>query len=380
MSHLLLHAVTAISVLVGIGAGAAVLFVPLGSTAEGSARRRVALWRVATAVGAMALILFLQFPVYMSLGLGFFGIVRLAYAQIVVAVPLLAATALVLRRRANLTPAAAVAAMAGVLLAPVGLWSTFVEPTRLQLERAAFELPPDRAGSSPIRIGVLSDLQTFDVGDYEHEVVTRLLAEEPDLILLPGDFFHPCHDDERAAALPELRSVLERVRAPFGAYAVPGDVETAEQLVFMLDGTGIVPLVDETVRLRVRDREITLFGASGRAARAHATRRLQTFVDVPGDGDVRIVVAHRPDEVLWLPSASRCDLVVSGHTHGGQVVIPFYGPPLTLTGVPRHVAAGGLHMLDGNRIYVSRGVGLERGQAPRLRFNCPPEITVIEIR
>jgi predicted MPP superfamily phosphohydrolase len=51
-----------------------------------------------------------------------------------------------------------------------------------------------------------------------------------------------------------------------------------------------------------------------------------------------------------------------------------------LTHVPRAVAAGGLHVLDGNRIYVSRGVGCERGPAPRIRLFCPPEVSLLTLR
>jgi len=75
--------------------------------------------------------------------------------------------------------------------------------------------------------------------------------------------------------------------------------------------------------------------------------------------------------------ATGVDLLIAGHTHGGQVVVPGFGPPLTLTSVPREVAAGGLRELDGRRLYVSRGVGMERGWAPPLRLFCAPEVTLL---
>ena len=72
--------------------------------------------------------------------------------------------------------------------------------------------------------------------------------------------------------------------------------------------------------------------------------------------------------------------VVAGHTHGGQVQIPFFGPLFTLTEIPREAAAGGLHEVNGTQLYVSRGVGAERGEAPLIRFNCPPEISLLTLR
>ncbi|MDQ3742401.1 MAG: phosphohydrolase, partial [Actinomycetota bacterium] len=95
---------------------------------------------------------------------------------------------------------------------------------------------------------------------------------------------------------------------------------------------------------------------------------------------VRIVLAHRPDVVLDLADDTRVDLVVAGHTHGGQVQLPLLGPPLTASEIPRDVAAGGLHDVDGHRIYVTRGVGVERGQAPKLRFGSVPEVSVLTLR
>ena len=83
-------------------------------------------------------------------------------------------------------------------------------------------------------------------------------------------------------------------------------------------------------------------------------------------------MSHRPDTVLELPPDSRVDLTVAGHTHGGQIVLPGFGPLVTLSDVPRSVARGGLHTVDGNRIYVSPGVGLQRGQAPQVRLFSPP--------
>jgi predicted MPP superfamily phosphohydrolase len=104
-----------------------------------------------------------------------------------------------------------------------------------------------------------------------------------------------------------------------------------------------------------------------------------TETETEDDGTIRILVAHRPDAVLDLAPDSRVDLTVAGHTHGGQIVLPGFGPLVTFSGVPRHVGAGGLHEIDGNPIYVGTGVGLERGQAPQVRLFCRPSIGIVEL-
>jgi predicted MPP superfamily phosphohydrolase len=73
------------------------------------------------------------------------------------------------------------------------------------------------------------------------------------------------------------------------------------------------------------------------------------------------------------------DLALAGHTHGGQVVLPFVGALYTKTSLPRAYASG-LHDFGGILVNVSAGVGMERGTAPQIRFLCPPEISVIDVR
>ncbi len=96
---------------------------------------------------------------------------------------------------------------------------------------------------------------------------------------------------------------------------------------------------------------------------------------------MRILLAHRPDAGLELRRGTRVDLTVAGHTHGGQVAPPLLGPLVVASAVPRHVGAGGLHDLGGGRrIYVSRGIGMERGHAPPLRIGAPPEVSLLTLR
>jgi hypothetical protein len=93
---------------------------------------------------------------------------------------------------------------------------------------------------------------------------------------------------------------------------------------------------------------------------------------------VERLLGHKPD-AIELGRATPVDLAVTGHTHGGQVSLPVLGPPLTLSSVPRHIAAGGLHELYGTPIYVSTGVGRERGNAPQLRLGVRPSIGIIDL-
>ncbi|MEM8933596.1 MAG: hypothetical protein AAGE94_20570, partial [Acidobacteriota bacterium] len=94
-----------------------------------------------------------------------------------------------------------------------------------------------------------------------------------------------------------------------------------------------------------------------------------------------IAFGHAPEfaltqHLLDKPSA---DLAIAGHTHGGQVRVPWFGPIVTFSAVPRSWAAGRTDFDNGGILIVSRGVGMERGRAPRLRLLCRPEIVVIDL-
>ncbi len=146
---------------------------------------------------------------------------------------------------------------------------------------------------------------------------------------------------------PRIQRLLRPLRAPGGVYAVQGDVETVDELRAVTRTTSIRVLVNSTAATTVRGRWLTIGGVAldyrSRSA-AGLTTRLERR---PGDRDVRILLAHRPDAVFGLTRGTRVDLTVAGHTHGGQVQLPLIGPLTTASNVPRAVGAGGLHALEG---------------------------------
>lgn len=318
--------------------------------------------------------------------LDFFGLMHVAFLDAVVAVPLAAAlvllTVAVTRSRwsLSLSTTTGVALGFALLLAPLGFYMTRVEPYWLETEQVGgIALAEGRTGAEAIRVGVLADLQTDHIGDHETGAVDRLLAERPDLILLPGDIFQG-DDATFRRELPAFRALFDRLQAPGGAFLVVGDTDPVERLRLLAEGTPVRFVHDEIVRTRVRDRDVTIAGISLEYQSAASTAVAHELETAPGDGDVRILLSHRPDAVYHLPADHpRTDLVVAGHTHGGQVSIPFFGPLVTLTGVPRSVAAGGLHEMAARRIYVGRGVGLERGQAPQIRLFVRPNVGILTV-
>ncbi|MBL8842889.1 MAG: hypothetical protein JNL90_15330 [Planctomycetes bacterium] len=274
-----------------------------------------------------------------------------------------------LRRRRDRTLATAFAA---ALFALFG-YACFLEPNRLVVERARVEVADWPAERPPLRIVLFSDLQSAYLGARERRVPELIAALEPDLIVIAGDLVAQSFDE--TTSLEQARWVLSRLAAPLGVYVVNGDVDNvvANGIEAIVEGMPVTLLDNESVVLPCEP-PIELLGID-----PPRRARMATALAQPAKAELRLGLVHRPRHWAEL-SAAGCALVMAGHTHGGQVVVPGFGPPVTFEIVPRHVAAGGLHrMSETTQLYVTRGVGREGGFAPQIRILCPPEITLIEL-
>lgn len=351
-----------------------------------------------------------------AIGLRIWGLMHLGYLLGVVSVPMVGAAVAARVVAGSLAPGWAPAALLLLLPAPLGWYGTHVEPFRLRIDHRTLPIPAARQGHRPVRLGVVTDLQTSRITAYEHGALDQLLDAGPDVVLVAGDLFQGS-DDQFADQEEAFRALLGRLRAPGGVYFTRGDTDPDDRADRLLRDTGVVILDDEMVDVAVGDRRLRI-GGNRLAYQAEPAARLRRRLEgslasdpvaeaVPGrprlppvrpgdppagigpaaaepdaegdDGTIRILVAHRPDAVLDLRPGSRVDLVVAGHTHGGQIVVPGFGPLLTLSGVPRRAGGGGLHQVNGNWLYVSTGVGLERRQAPQVRLFCRPSIGVLDL-
>ena len=262
---------------------------------------------------------------------------------------------------------AAVAAfsVAAVLVIAVGIDAFFIEPKRLDVEHIRLTSAKLKA---PIRIAILADIQTDDVGEHERRAVRAAMAEKPDLVLLCGDYIEEEDDAKRRTQHENLRRLFleESLTAPLGVFAVEGDNDWGD----WLDIYAGLPVRASRETFDAQIGAVALKGLSLRDSR-------RADLAVAPASSFQIVFGHAPDFSLGNVQA---DLLVAGHTHGGQVQIPGFGPIITLTRAPRDHAAGGAHDLGGGRtLIVSRGIGMERGSAPLLRFWCAPHIVIVDI-
>lgn len=307
-----------------------------------------------------------------------FGVLHAIYDGALVTLPLIGVVIGVVAVRRHAGPLTRVACAALVLLGGLGWYMTHVEPNWLRVDTIEVPVDSSRRGDGEIRIAVLADLQTDHVGDHEREAVQAILAGRPDLIVIPGDLYQPT-GERLDPGVDSVRSLLGTLHAPYGVYFTQGDQEDLPLARELVRGTRVQILDDEVAELTVRGRPLLLGGTSSSVGSVAGDAVRARLDAEPEDGAITVLVSHRPDTVLRLPEHARVDLTIAGHTHGGQIVVPGFGPPLTLTDVPRDVARGGLHHVDGNRLYVSPGVGLERGEAPQMRLFNRPAVALLDL-
>ncbi|MEW6365662.1 MAG: metallophosphoesterase [Acidobacteriota bacterium] len=274
----------------------------------------------------------------------------------------LAGTAACLYQRRPLLACLSATTSAAMLL--IGLDAFLIEPHWLEVSRATVS---SEKLSSRIRVAVIADLQTDAPGAYERGVLRQAMDEKPDMILMAGDYVQARDLGRYAELCNAMNAIMHEVglRAPLGTYAVGGNVDRAG--VWPLISTGGVVVFERTSSVDLG--QVVLTGLT------HADST-DTTLHVAARPQFHIVLGHSPNFALGDVNA---DLLIAGHTHGGQVRLPMIGPGLTLSRIPRPWAAGVTALAPGKVLVVSRGIGMERGLAPRMRFLCRPELVILEL-
>lgn len=247
-------------------------------------------------------------------------------------------------------------------------WGEVYEPANVEVLRVTI---PVAGLKTPVRIAHLSDLQTDGIRPADISVRATVDEFVPDFVVFTGDVLnHP-------SLIPSVFDYLRGFKATRAKLFVSGDVDTAFERETFAAGTGFEVLDGAVKHVRVGATDIAFLGFGLQDYQRGPTfaRELNSRA---GAADVRIALSHRPDAVFALQDIPVA-LLFSGHTHGGQVVIPGFGPPVTLTRVPRVVAAGGVHEFLGIRIVLSRGLGREGHIAPRVRLFCRPQLILAEL-
>jgi predicted MPP superfamily phosphohydrolase len=235
-----------------------------------------------------------------------------------------------------------------------------LEVTRATLPVA--KLPPPLAG---LRIGLLTDVHRSQWVSHDEvaRAVAALMNERPDVIVLGGDFVTW---GDRRYVQPSAEA-LDPLSAPFGVYGILGNHDDDHDMPAALARNGVEMLKDARTRLTIRRETIDLVGIR------YWTRRQTDIAALTRDAaPMTILLAHDPRR-LTEAAALNVPLVLSGHTHGGQVVLPLLGA----IAAQKFPVVAGIGRRDRTTMFVSRGVGTI--YVP-VRINCPPEVAVLTLQ
>lgn len=253
----------------------------------------------------------------------------------------------------------------GVAVGRIAYGAAF-ERHQVRLEQTALDvvgLPPALNG---LRVGLITDIHVSpSVDDADiRSAVGLLLEARPDVVVLGGDYVTN-FDTSRAVHAAELLAPL--AEASDGAFAVLGNHDDDRIVPAALATKGFEVLRDQRTRRVVRGEPIDLIGLR------YWTRRPADIARIAdGMGPMSILLSHDPRR-LTEAAALGVPLVLAGHTHGGQVVLPGLGA----FAARRFPVVAGVGRERNSTLFVSRGVGTV--VAP-IRLNCPPEVSVLVLQ
>lgn len=273
---------------------------------------------------------------------------------------------------------ALVLALLQVAVWALAAYGTLVEPFRLRVTR--LEIPTRKFPNpgKPLRIVHLSDLHVERLTRRERTLPALVAGLEPDLLVLTGDFLSTSYNDD-PRALADLRTLLAQFRAPGGVFAVLGTVEVdlPDVVQPLLEELDIVVLADRAQEVALYDQRLWLIGLTCTRDPAVDGPKLRALLADAPPGAFTLLLSHVPD-LMPQAAALGVDLVLAGHTHGGQWRLPGFGALLTSSRYWKRYEAG--HYRQGEtQLFVSRGIGMEGFGAPRARFFCPPEVVALTL-
>lgn len=253
-----------------------------------------------------------------------------------------------------------------LLILLIGIDAFWIEPYRLEITNYSFQVPHLK---KKLKIAILADLQTDQFTPYEQNVFAQILHEKPDILVCPGDYIQEAHPQKRNELYTTYNDYFQKLplHFPLGIYCVQGNVDPSQWPI-------LFQKIPATLFTQSNTLEQEDFSITGLSLRDSFTPHLEILR--PNPNKLHLVFGHAPDFALGRIDA---DILIAGHTHGGQVQIPGVGPLFILSSVPRSWGDGVTLLPDGRKLIVSRGIGMERENAPRLRFFCRPQLIFLTL-
>jgi predicted MPP superfamily phosphohydrolase len=264
-----------------------------------------------------------------------------------------------------------------LFLAGVAFWGFLIEPGRLVTHQQTIHIDNWPQSLDGMRIAVLSDIHVDDWFITEKKlrtIVERTNELQPELIVILGDYMSGDGWVKRRVEPEVFATVLKDLRAPLGVYSVLGNHDwwfSGMRVRRGLEQNGIKVLENESAQVDVRGTSLWLVGLADLWTRP---QRINDAVAKVPEGQPLIALTHNPDIFPNVPQ--RVQLLLAGHTHGGQVRFPILGPVIEASDYGDRWVRG--HVFEENHhLFVTTGIGTS---IMPVRFGLPPEIVILTLK
>ena len=253
-------------------------------------------------------------------------------------------------------------------------YAHWVEPFTVKVHRHEIGVSGLGAGLDGFTIAQLTDIhiKPWMLRGFLDKVARRVNSLAPDVIALTGDYVFLDSDFE---LLPELEDFLLRLQPKVKKLSILGNHDHWTNASAIRELLASANFVDLSNAVEIFSSDGAGLAIAGLDDPWEKKDRVEQVLPRLPEGVPALLMVHEPD---YAPKYARCErffLQISGHSHGGQISLPWLGPPV----VPEHARRyrAGMYRVGGMLLYVSRGIG----SVPfRMRFNCAPEITLFTLR
>ena len=257
------------------------------------------------------------------------------------------------------------------------IWGFFIEPNRLVVHQETIQIDNWPKELSGLRIALIADIHTggpFIDDNKLRKIVELTNQQNPDLIVLLGDYMSPNSWHSRRVEPEVTAAAMKNLHAPLGVYTVLGNHDwwyNGGKVRRAFEANGIPVLDDEVAEVKWREGSFWLVGLADFWTRPQHVS--ETIAKVP-EGALVIAITHNPDVFPGLPRS--VPLLLTAHTHGGQVNLPLIGTPIVPSRFGRKYTAG--HVFEnGHHMFVTTGIGTS---ILPVRFRVTPEIVILTIK
>lgn len=248
------------------------------------------------------------------------------------------------------------------------IYGFIIEPSTIRITKINKSM--DKANSK-LHFIHLADVHLEKFSVREGKILKVIKDLNPDFILFTGDFLSLSHNRD-PDSINQVINLFNQINSLVPVYYVSGSpaVDIEEIVVLIQDNISATRLNNEKLIIVKNDVEVNLIGVTSTHKPQNDVKVIPSLIE---KDKINILMYHSPDLIYEIKREDQIQIMLSGHTHGGQVRIPIWGAFFTGSLYGRKLQSG-MYRIHDTLLYISRGIGLEGMGAPRVRFLCSPEI------